>query len=139
LTLPGHAEIAVIGDLAHCKDAADKPLPGVAPVAIQMGQHAARNIVRALAGQPSLPFRYRDRGTLATIGRRRAVAVIGNRQFSGWLAWQVWLFVHLMSLVGFRNRLMVLLEWAWSYITFQRHSRLIRRERPHDDGKGAPA
>jgi NADH dehydrogenase len=138
LSLPGHPEVMVIGDLAYFAGDDGKPLPGIAPVAIQMGQHTARNIARLLQQQPPLPFRYRDRGTMATIGRRRAVAWIGGRQFSGWLAWLAWLFVHLMAIVGFRSRLMVLLEWAWSYMTSQRQARLIRRERAGEGGKGAP-
>lgn len=138
LSVPGHPEIQVIGDLAGVHDDAGQWVPGVAPAAIQMGRHAAANIVRTLAGQSRTPFRYRDRGTLATIGRRRAVCWIGNRQFSGWLAWFVWLFVHLMAIVGFRNRLMVLLEWAMSYVTMQRQARLIRRDRSWEAKKGAP-
>jgi len=137
LSIPGHPEVAVVGDLACFRGDDGKPLPGVAPVAIQMGRHAARNVERALAGQPPLPFRYHDRGTLATIGRRRAVAWIGRWQFTGFVAWVVWLFVHLLAIVGFRSRLVVLLEWAWSYFTFQRGSRLIRRERSDHTPAGA--
>ncbi len=139
LTVPGHPEITVIGDLACFLHQDGKPLPGVAPVAVQMGQHVARNILRGMRQEARLPFRYRDLGTMATIGRRRAVAWIGGRQFTGWLAWQAWLLVHLMAIVGFKSRLMVLLEWAWSYLTSQRRARLIRRERSSDDGGGAPA
>jgi NADH dehydrogenase len=139
LSVPRHPEVAVIGDLACFRGPDGKPLPGVAPVAIQMGEHAARNIVRAARAQAPLPFRYRDRGMLATIGRSRAVAVIGRRRFGGWLAWVVWLFVHLMAIVSFRNRLMVLVEWAWSYVGFQRYARLIRHDTAAAGDKGAPA
>jgi len=138
LSLPGHPEVFVIGDLAAVRQD-DGFVPGVAPAAIQMGKHTARNIQHTLAGRPRQPFRYRDRGTLATIGRRRAVAWFGRRRLTGWTAWVVWLFVHLMAIVGFRSRIIVLIDWAWSYLTFQRHARLIRRQRPWEQReKGAP-
>jgi len=124
LTIPGHEEIYVIGDLAHIE--VDGALvPGVAPAALQAGQHAARNVRRALDGQPREPFRYRDKGMLATIGRGAAVARIGPIKASGLLAWLLWLFVHIYFLIGFRNRLLVMFQWAWSYITFDRGARLI--------------
>ena len=125
LTVPGHAEIFVVGDLvALAQDG--RPVPGVAPAANQMGAHAARNIRRALEDQPLRPFRYRDKGSLATIGRNRAVALFGERlKLSGWLAWMAWLFIHILFLIGFRNRLVVLVDWAFSYVTYQRHARLL--------------
>ncbi len=125
LTVPGHAEAFVVGDLAACLDTSGKQLPGLAPVAIQQGRHAARNILRALKGQPHQPFRYADRGMLATIGRAAAVADLGRVRFSGYLAWLAWLFVHISWLIGFRNRFIVLFEWAWAYVTYQRAVRLI--------------
>jgi NADH dehydrogenase len=100
-------------------------LPGVAPVAIQQGRAAADNVLRRLGGQPTRPFRYRDRGSMATIGRAAAVAVIGGRQLSGLVAWLAWLLVHIAFLIGFRNRVLVLLEWAWAYVSWQRGARLI--------------
>ena len=124
LTVPGHPEIFVIGDLA--KFMADgKPLPGVAPVAMQQGNHAATNVRRAIAGQPLLPFRYFDKGNLATIGRARAVAQIGRLKLTGLVAWLAWLFVHVLYLIGFRNRAVVILNWAWAYVRLQRGARLI--------------
>jgi NADH dehydrogenase len=124
LTLPGHDEVLVIGDLATITDGG-KPVPGVAPAAIQGGQHAARQIARALAGKPIEPFHYRDKGSLATIGRSRAIAQFGRLKLSGLVAWWAWLLIHILLLIGFRNRAVVLIEWAWSYITFQRGARLI--------------
>jgi NADH dehydrogenase len=100
-------------------------VPGVAPAALQAGAHAARNVLLALAGQPPVPFRYRDKGAMATVGRAAAVAEIGRWRFSGPVAWLAWLLVHVLSLVGFRNRLAVLLQWAWHYATFEREARLI--------------
>jgi len=125
LTIPGHPEAFVIGDLAILADENGKPLPGVCPVAIQEGQHVARNIVRACQAKPSEPFHYRDRGSLATIGRAAAVADFGWVKFSGSFAWLSWLFIHIFFLIGFRNRFVVMFEWAWAYLTFQRSARLI--------------
>ncbi len=125
LTVPGHPDAFVAGDLAAVLDQRGKPLPGLAPVAIQQGRHAARNILCALKGQPRRPFRYADRGMLATIGRAAAVADLGKVRFSGYIAWVTWLFVHIFWLIGFRNRFLVLFEWAWAYITYQRAVRLI--------------
>ena len=125
LTLPGHPEVYVIGDLAALTDQAGKPLPGLAAVAIQQGQAAAENVWRTIRGQPRRPFRYVDRGTMATIGRGAAVAELGRLHLSGPLAWVVWLAVHIYWLIGFENRLLVLLQWAWSYLTFARGARLI--------------
>lgn len=125
LSIPGHTEVFVIGDLASLHGAGGRPLPGVAQVAMQMGRHAARNIESAIAGRPSTPFRYRDLGNMATIGRASAVADFGWLRLKGWIAWQAWLFVHIMNLVGFRNRLVVLVQWAWAYFSYQRAVRLI--------------
>jgi len=125
LSIPGHPEAFVIGDLACFTHQTGKPLPGVAPAAIQQGRHTAKNIQRILNGQASLPFRYLDKGTLATIGRAAAVADFGFIKFSGLFAWLAYLFVHIFFLIGFRNRFVVMFEWAWAYITFQRSARLI--------------
>jgi NADH dehydrogenase len=126
LSVPGHPEVFVIGDLANFTPAGEKnPLPGLAPVAMQQGRHAAKNIGADVKGQQRKPFHYHDKGTMATIGRAAAVADLGKFHFSGFFAWLMWLFVHLMFLVGFRNRLLVMIEWAWSYLTYQRSARLI--------------
>ncbi len=125
LTVPGHPEVFVIGDLAAVKDAAGKDVPGVAPAAIQMGRAAAANIVRDLHGEARRPFFYRDRGNLATIGRAAAVADFGRLRLSGFFAWLTWLLVHLFWLIGFRNRILVMVQWAWYYFTQQRGTRLI--------------
>jgi NADH dehydrogenase len=124
LTVPGRSEIAVIGDLAAV-ESGGRPVPGVAPAAIQMGRHAAANVIRALGGEPRLPFRYRDKGSLATIGRSRGVAVIGRLKLSGFLAWAAWLVVHVFFLIGFRNRFVVMFTWIWAYFTYERSARLI--------------
>ena len=124
LTIPGHEDIYVIGDLAHVEmDGA--LVPGVAPAAMQAGRHTAENVIRGMRGQPRLPFRYRDKGMLATIGRGAAVARIGPIKASGYFAWLLWLFIHIFFLIGFRNRLIVMIHWAWSYATFDRGARLI--------------
>jgi NADH:ubiquinone reductase (H+-translocating) len=125
LSIPGHPEIFVIGDLASAAGEDGTPLPGLAPVAKQQGRWAAENILRTLRGEERRAFRYRDRGSMATIGRYAAIAVIGRVQLKGLLAWLAWLFVHVMSLVGFRNRVAVFMEWAWAYLTWQRGARLI--------------
>ena len=124
LSLPGHPEVQVIGDLASLEQDG-KPIPGLAPAAMQMGRQAARNVERAMAGQRVLPFRYVDKGTLATIGRARAVAERGKIRIGGFLAWLVWLLVHIFFLIGFRNRFLVLFEWAWVYFRNERGARLI--------------
>ena len=124
LSVPGHPEIFVVGDLAAVKSDG-KPVPGVAPAAIQEGRHAALNIAREIRSLGRLPFRYRDKGSLATIGRAAAVADLGRVKFTGLIAWLAWLVVHIFYLIGFRNRVLVLLEWAWSYLTTQRGARLI--------------
>ena len=123
LSIPGHPEVFVVGDLAASPDAT--PVPGVAPAAMQEGRHAARNVARALRGEPALPFRYRDKGLMATIGRAAAVARIGRVELSGLVAWLAWLLVHIFFLIGFRNRVAVMLQWAWSYLTYKRGARLI--------------
>jgi NADH dehydrogenase len=137
LTVPGHPEIQVIGDLAAFEQEGHL-VPGIAPAAIQEGRHAAANIVRAVGGLPLLPFRYRDRGALATIGRAAAVADLGRIRLTGLIAWLAWLVVHIYFLVGFRNRLLVLVQWAWSYITSERGARLIT-EPVSDPSMGEPA
>ena len=124
LSLPGHPEVFVIGDLAAISSDG-KPVPGVSPAAKQMGRTAARNILLRIKRQPGVAFRYRDFGSLATIGRKAAVAMVGRIKFSGYPAWLFWLFVHLYFLIGFRNRLMVMTDWAWAYITFERNARII--------------
>ncbi|KRD46754.1 pyridine nucleotide-disulfide oxidoreductase [Acidovorax sp. Root275] len=133
LTLPGHPEISVIGDLAAAKSHAPghepAPVPGVSPGAKQMGRAAAANILRRLSGQPAQPFRYSDYGNLATIGRNSAVVDLtspaGPVRFSGYFAWLFWLFAHVYFLIGFRNRLVVLLDWAWAYWSFARYARVV--------------
>jgi len=125
LSVPGHREVFVIGDLASLKDENGKMLPGVAPVAMQEGIAAARNIERDLQGEPRHDFHYFDKGNLATIGRAAAVAEFGKIHISGFLAWLSWLFIHIFFLIGFRNRIIVLIQWAWSYLTYERGARLI--------------
>jgi NADH:ubiquinone reductase (H+-translocating) len=125
LTIPGYSNVFVIGDLASLADESGKPLPGVAQVAIQMGRHAVRNVLRAIERQPLQAFRYKDLGNMATIGRASAVADFGTFRLQGYLAWLAWLFVHLMKLIGFRNRLVVMVQWAWAYVSYQRAIRLI--------------
>ena len=125
LSLPGHPEVFVIGDLASLNDESGKMLPGVAPVAIQEGKFVARTINRDLSRKPRRKFHYFDKGSLATIGRAAAVADFGRLHISGFFAWLSWLFVHIFFLIGFRNRLIVMIQWAWSYFTYQRAARLI--------------
>jgi len=125
LTIPGHREVFVIGDLAAVRQRDGSYVPGVAPAAIQAGQHTALNIERAVAGQPLRAFHYRDKGTLATIGRAAAVGTIGKLKLSGFIAWAAWLAIHILYLIGFRNRFLVLTEWAWAYVTRVRGARLI--------------
>src|SRR6267378_1428470 len=128
LTIPGHPEVFVIGDLAALNDENGKMLPGVAPVAIQQGDWVADTIARDLENQPRQNFRYHDKGSLATIGRAAAVAQFGKSgkfHLSGYFAWLAWLFIHILFLIGFRNRLIVMIQWAWSYLTYERGARLI--------------
>lgn len=145
LRIPGHPEVFVIGDLAAAQslepDGRQRPVPGVSPAAKQMGAHAARSILAALRGRESAlrPFRYRDYGALATIGRKAAVADLGWLQFSGYAAWLFWLFVHIYFLIGFRNRLVVLMDWAWAYWSFQRYARVVVEPAAGAPGGRSPA
>ena len=125
LSIPGHLEVFVAGDLASVKMENGKMVPGVAPAAIQMGKFVARQIRRSIEGKPREAFHYWDKGTLATIGRSRAVADLGKLHFSGYPAWLAWLFVHIFFLIGFRNRILVMMEWAWAYLTYKSSARLI--------------
>ncbi len=134
LTIAGHPEILVIGDLANFSHQTGKPLPGVAPVGIQQGGYAGKLIRARLEHTPLAPFHYWDKGSVATIGRAAAVADFGRIHIAGLIAWLVWLFVHLMYLVGFDNRLVVFFKWAYSYMTFNRGARLITGQ----EGKSSP-
>jgi NADH dehydrogenase len=127
-SIPGHPEVFVLGDAAAFEHQAGGTLPGICPVAIQMGNYAARTIQGDLAGRPRRAFSYWDKGQLAVIGRGQAVADIWKLQFGGFLAWLTWIFVHIFFLIGFRNRIMVLLQWGWSYVTYSRGARLITGE-----------
>jgi NADH dehydrogenase len=129
LNMSANPEIFVIGDAALLKDAHGAPLPMVAPVAMQQAEAAARNIMALITASPLVEFIYRDPGSLATIGKNQAVARLGPLQFTGFFAWLVWLFVHLMQLVGFRNRLIVLLNWIWDYLFYDKAVRLIEPDR----------
>ena len=138
LSISGHPEVFAIGDVANVKqDGA--PLPGLSPVAMQEGRAAARAITRTLANEPRTPFRYFDKGTMATIGRSRAVADVRGLRLSGSLAWMAWVVVHIWYLIGFRNRLVVMMNWAWSYLTFKRGARLITGLRHHAPLRPQPA
>jgi NADH dehydrogenase len=132
LSIPDHPEVFVTGDLATVPG-----VPGVAPAAMQMGRHAARMIYADIAGGSRSPFAYRDKGSLATIGRARAVADFGRIRFGGFVAWLSWLAVHIFFLIGFRNRVLVLISWAWSYLTFRRGARIITGVPPLPE-KGEP-
>jgi NADH dehydrogenase len=140
LSVPGHPNSFVAGDLAFIEQDG-QAVPGLAPAAIQQGRHVAGNIARAVAGRPSVPFRYKDRGTMATLGRKAAVAVLGRVHLAGLVAWLAWLFVHILFLIGFRNRVVVMFEWAKSYWTYQRSARLILEapespsSKPGDDAR----
>ncbi|MEO8078913.1 MAG: NAD(P)/FAD-dependent oxidoreductase [Caldimonas sp.] len=134
LSLPGHPEIAVVGDLAAATShgrGEPRPVPGISPAAKQMGRAAAANLLRRLRGEPTRPFRYIDYGNLATIGRKAAIVELslprglGTLRFSGFPAWLFWLFAHIYFLIGFRNRLIVLVDWAWAYFTYQRGARVV--------------
>ena len=122
--MPGHPEISVIGDLAALPWHTP-PVPGIAPAAKQMGRLAARNIVLSIKGENTKAFRYQDVGMLATIGMNSAVAVLGRLQLSGYPAWLLWLVAHIYFLIGFRNRIVVLIDWAWAYWTYERSARII--------------
>jgi NADH dehydrogenase len=139
LTIPGHPEIFVIGDLADVRNEAGKSLPGIAPVAMQEGVYVARVIAARMAGKSLPNFHYRDRGNMAIVGHATAVAEIGRFRFNGYLAWLAWLFVHLMKLVEFENRVLVLVQWAWYYFSRNRAARLITGETiPIDNAMQAP-
>lgn len=129
LTVPGYKNVFAIGDMTSFTHQDGKPLPGVSPVAMQMGEHAARNIQWALEGKSYEKFKYFDKGSMATIGRKAAIAQMGTTHLSGFAAWMAWLMVHIFFLIGFRNRLIVLFNWAWSYFTYQRGARLITGRR----------
>ena len=124
LSVPGHPEVTVIGDLAALPWHTP-PVPGIAPAAKQMGRVSAANVLRTIKGLPAKPFRYRDVGMLATIGRNSAVAVLGKLHLSGYFAWLLWLSAHIYFLIGFRNRIVVLIDWAWAYWTFERNARIV--------------
>jgi len=142
LSVKGHPNIFVAGDQARFTHQTGSPLPGTAPVAMQQGRYLARNIRRELAGKPRQPFRFVDKGQMATIGRSRAIVEIGRLKIAGFLAWLLWLVVHIYYLTGFKNRMLVVLQWAWSYLSFRRGARLIvnkewrfhREEKPNDEG-----
>src|SRR2546430_3030602 len=127
LTIPRHPEVQVIGDLASFSHQTGEPLPGISPVAMQQGRHAARNVLAMIKRRKPQRFHYWDKGTMATIGRNKAVADLKFMHLSGLPAWLAWLFVHIIFLVGFRNRLLVLFQWAWAYLTFDKGARLITR------------
>ena len=129
LSVPGHAEIFVIGDLAFIEQDG-QPVPGLAPAAIQEARHTAQNILRTMEGEARRPFRYVDKGSLATIGRNAAVADIGGLKLSGFVAWLAWLLIHVFFLIGFRNRFLVIFDWAFSYLTYERGARLITGDPP---------
>jgi NADH:ubiquinone reductase (H+-translocating) len=135
LSVPGHTNIFVIGDTAHVIGMDGKPLPGVAPVAKQEGKYIAKLIRARIAGHEHPPFRYRDPGSLATIGRKKAVVQFGHIRLSGYLAWWLWSLAHIYFLIGFRNRLVVAMNWAWTYASFQRGTRLITGPDPETKGK----
>jgi len=125
LSIPRHPEIFAIGDMVSFLHQTGSPLPGVAPVAMQMGKRAAANVLGLVEGKKTKRFRYFDKGNLATIGRNRAIADLRGIRFGGFLAWLSWLFIHLIFLVGLRNRVLVFLQWVWAYLTYARGARLI--------------
>ncbi|HKG27280.1 MAG TPA: NAD(P)/FAD-dependent oxidoreductase [Thermomicrobiales bacterium] len=132
LTIEGHPEVFVIGDMSALKDAKGNPLPGQAPVAIQEGRWAATNLARAVAGEPMQPFQYVDEGMMATIGRNSAVAYWKGREWFGIVAWLLWSTIHIFRIIAFTNRLLVFARWIWAYVTYQRGARVIASERPPD-------
>lgn len=133
LTVPGHSEVSVIGDLASLTGRDGLPLPGVAQVAIQGGRHAARSVLRLRQGLPPETFVYRDRGNLAVLGRAQAIADLGRVRLTGLIAWLFWCFIHILYLIGFRNRFLVLFEWAWAYFSDERGARLITGPLENDE------
>lgn len=128
LSLPAHQEVFVVGDLAFLTRENGEPVPGVAPAALQEGKHAAKNILGLILGAETVQFRYRDKGNLATVGRASAIADFGRLKIDGYLAWLLWIFVHVFFLIGFRNRAVVLFQWAIAYFTYERGARLITRD-----------
>ncbi|MBZ5713728.1 NAD(P)/FAD-dependent oxidoreductase [Nannocystis pusilla] len=137
-SIPGHRDVFVIGDQAHLEEEPGKPLPGLAPVAIQQGRHVARNIQLELKGKAREPFHYLDKGQMATIGRKRAIAQFAGMEIAGLFAWLAWLLVHVYYLIGFKNRLQVMWEWTWSYLKFRRGARLIVNKDWHLQPLAAP-
>ncbi len=139
LTIPDHDDVYVIGDMTALQQDGEW-LPGVAPTAIQQGNHVARSIGRRIRGEAAEPFRYKDKGSLATIGRARGVALFGDTRFTGIIAWWLWLAVHIFFLIGFRNRFVVMFEWSWAYWTWQRSNRVIlqRAMPPDTESMGEP-
>jgi NADH dehydrogenase len=142
LSIEGHPEIFVAGDLAHVIGAGGNALPGIAPVALQQGRYIGKTILDDLDGRVRKPFRYLDKGQMATIGRSRAIVEVGGLHLTGFVAWLAWLVIHIYYLSGFQNRLLVLIQWAWSYLTFSRGARLIVskhwRSYPHDPQGKSP-
>lgn len=143
LNIPGHPEIFVVGDLAHCDDTEGRPLPGLAPVAMQQGTYVAQVLIHRWTNKSSKPFHYVDRGSMAVIGRWRALARIGGRTFHGWFAWFLWLFVHIAQINRLQNRFLVMMQWAGTFVTRSRAARLISepwgaktREQPRGDDGG---
>jgi NADH dehydrogenase len=132
--LPENESIYVVGDMAHFDDHEGNPLPAVAQVAIQQGKYAAESILRQITEESVNPFSYNDRGSMAVIGRKSAVALLGKFEFSGYLAWILWLFIHLMYLVGFQNKLLVFIQWAYNYFTRNNSARLIANYRIEKEG-----
>jgi NADH dehydrogenase len=130
LRVPGDERVFVVGDLASLEIAPGRLVPGLAPAAMQEGAHAASNVISLLHGDRTRAFVYRDKGALATIGRKRAIADVKGMKLRGAVAWWAWLLVHIFFLIGFRNRLLVIIEWAWAYFTYERGARLITGERP---------
>jgi NADH dehydrogenase len=128
LQLPGHPEVYVTGDAAYLENGNGQPLPMLSTVAIQQGKAAAENILRDIQGREPKPFHYKDPGLLATIGRNAAVARIWGLSFSGFIAWLIWVGLHIYRIIGFRNRLVVLINWAWDYFFYDNQVRLITRE-----------
>ncbi len=137
LTVPGHPEILVLGDMIYLEDRRGRALPGTAPVAMQQGRFAAKLVKRRLAGRPARAFRYANRGSLAVIGRAAAVADLGRVKFSGYFAWLLWLFIHILYLVGFANRVLVAFQWAYSYVTRGRGARIIAHSSAAADDQGS--
>jgi NADH:ubiquinone reductase (H+-translocating) len=125
LSIPGHPDAFVIGDMAHLEEPGRGLVPGLAPAAIQEGKAVARNILASIAGRPRKPFRYRDKGMMATIGKHKAIAQTGPIRLTGFVAWLAWLFIHILYLIGFKNRVSVFAQWVWSYALSKRGARLI--------------